>query len=82
MLNSPGPDSVLGGFHSIANSADSAYCANGRFFVAFSKLGQADAEVPHGRVIHLIDTVKDCGVAEFALNIEKVDKVTLRPPAR
>ena len=40
----------------------------------------ADAQVPHGQVIHLIDVVKDCGVAEFALNIEKVDKVTLRPP--
>lgn len=42
----------------------------------------ADAQVPHGRVIHLIDVVKDCGVAEFALNIEKVDTVTLRPPEK
>lgn len=39
----------------------------------------ADRKVPHGAVIHLIDVVKDCGVTEFALNIEKVDTVSLKP---
>jgi biopolymer transport protein ExbD len=35
----------------------------------------ADAEVPHGDVMHLVDVVKDVGVKEFAFNIKKVDEV-------
>jgi biopolymer transport protein ExbD len=35
----------------------------------------ADAVVPHGKVMHLVDVIKDVGVQEFAFNIKKVEKV-------
>jgi len=35
----------------------------------------ADNAITHGEVMHLVDVVKDCGVTEFAFNIQKVDKV-------
>ena len=35
----------------------------------------ADDAVSHGEVMHLVDVAKDCGVTEFAFNIQKVDKV-------
>ena len=31
----------------------------------------ADEIVPHGKVVQLIDTVRDSGILEFAINIEK-----------
>ncbi len=31
----------------------------------------ADASIPHGKVVHLIDLIKGLGVTHFALNIEK-----------
>lgn len=31
----------------------------------------ADAEVPHGKVIEVIDTVKSSGVTKFAISIER-----------
>ena len=37
----------------------------------------ADRDVPHGKVMHLVDIVKDVGVEEFAFNIEKVSEVPL-----
>jgi biopolymer transport protein TolR len=33
----------------------------------------ADREVSHGAVVQLIDTVKGLGIAQFALNIERVE---------
>ncbi len=33
----------------------------------------ADKNLPHGDVIHLIDTIKGLGIVRFALNIERID---------
>ncbi len=47
----------------------------GRDDVKLQAIIAADREVSHGDVMHLVDVVKDCGVTEFAFNIDKVDKV-------
>jgi biopolymer transport protein ExbD len=35
----------------------------------------ADKDVAHGKVMHLVDVIKDMGIEEFAFNIEKVSSV-------
>ena len=47
----------------------------GRQDVKLQAIIAADREVSHGDVMHLVDVVKDCGVTEFAFNIEKVQQV-------
>ena len=46
----------------------------------------ADKEVPHGRVVWVIDLVKQGGVAKFAINIDKTNELppdpALGPDAR
>ncbi|MDA3863201.1 MAG: biopolymer transporter ExbD [Deltaproteobacteria bacterium] len=39
----------------------------------------ADKDVPHGKVMHLVDVIKDVGIEEFAYNIKKVTEVPPSP---
>lgn len=39
----------------------------------------ADKDVPHGRVVWILDVVKSRGVAKFAINIDKADAVPPDP---
>ncbi|MGM0595713.1 MAG: ExbD/TolR family protein [Myxococcota bacterium] len=39
----------------------------------------ADKDVPHGKVMHLVDIIKDVGIEEFAFNIKKVTEVPSSP---